>query len=194
MARKPAEGVRERILETAAQLFYDQGVHAVGLQQIIEACGCGKSLLYREFASKDDLVVAWLERCRLDWTGLTERAAEQFPDDPAGQILAIVRAVAGDVSAAGYRGCAVRNTYVEFPDRDHPAHQVSLDHVKSMRAHLRGLARKAGADDPDTLADRLMLILDGMYTNGIVLGGAAAASAVAFAEEVVRAGVPAGSR
>jgi AcrR family transcriptional regulator len=191
MARKPAEGVRERIVDTAARLFYEQGVHAVGLQQIIDECGCGKSLLYREFASKDELIVAWLERCRLDWARLTETVAERLPDDPAAQMIEIVRAVADDVSSPGYRGCAVRNTYAEFPDREHPAHRVSLDHVKGMRAHVRDLAVRAAAADPDMLADRLMLILDGMYTNGIVLGGAAAGSAVAFAEEVVRATVPA---
>jgi AcrR family transcriptional regulator len=187
MARKPAEGARERLLETASQLFYEHGVRAVGMQQIIDRCGCGKSVLYREFPSKDDLVVAWLERCRGDWTCTLARVADERPGDPAGQLVGIVRAVAADVSGPGYRGCALRNTYAEFPERDHPAHRVSIDHVKTMRAELRRLAEQAGAEDPDTLAARVMLILDGLYTNGIVLGGESADTAVALAEEVVRA-------
>jgi AcrR family transcriptional regulator len=191
MPRKPAEGARERLLETASRLFYDHGVRAVGMQQIIDECGCGKSLLYREFASKDDLVVAWLERCRGDWACMLARVADERPGDPAAQLVGIVRAVADDVSAPEYRGCALRNTYAEFPERDHPAHRVSLDHVRSMRADLRRLAEQAGADDPDALAARVMLILDGLYTNGIVLGGESAGAAIALAEEVVRAAVPA---
>ena len=187
MARKPAEGARERLLETASRLFYDHGVRAVGMQQIIDECGCGKSVLYREFSSKDDLVVAWLERCRLDWACTLARVADERPGDPRGQLIGIVRAVAADVSAPDYRGCALRNTYAEFPDRSHPAHQVSIEHVRAMRADLHRLAEQAGAEDPDTLAARVMLILDGLYTNGIALGGESAGTAVALADEVVRA-------
>jgi AcrR family transcriptional regulator len=191
MPRKPAEGARERLLETASRLFYEHGVRAVGMQQIIDECGCGKSVLYREFASKDDLVVAWLEHCRLDWACTLARVADEMPGDPAGQLVGIVRAVAENVSDPDYRGCALRNTYAEFPDRSHPAHQVSLDHVRAMRAELRRLAGQAGVDDPETLAARIMLILDGLYTNGVVLGGESAGTAVALAEEVVRAATPA---
>src|SRR6266545_533627 len=170
MGRKPAEGARDRLLETASRLFYEHGVRAVGMQQIIDECGCGKSVLYREFPSKDDLVVAWLERCRLDWTCTVAQVADHLPGDPAGQLVGIVRAVADNVSGPDYRGCALRNTYAEFPERSHPAHKVSLDHVRTMRAELRRLAEQARAADPDTLADRLMLIIDGLYMNGIVLG------------------------
>lgn len=187
MPRRPDEGARERILETAARLFHEHGVRAVGMQQIIDECSCGKSLLYREFPSKDDLVVAWLEHCRGNWAGLVHRVAAGHPGDPAAQMVAIIRAIADDVSAPDYRGCALRNTYVEFHDGDHPAHQVAVDHIRSMRDHLRALARQADAPDPDTLGDRLMLVLDGLYTNGIVMAGDAAPAAVALAEELVAA-------
>jgi AcrR family transcriptional regulator len=187
MARKPAPDARERILDAATRLFNAHGVHAVGLQQIIDDLGCGKHLLYREFATKDDLIVAYLRRCRDDWTSVVEDASRSHAGDPAGQIVAIVRAVAERATAAGHRGCPVHNTHAEFPAADHPAHQVSVEHFDAIRSHLHDLATRAGAADAGTLADRLMLIIDGLNVNGATHGSeGAAAAAVPFAEEVVR--------
>ena len=187
MARQPDPTARECILDVAAHLFYAEGVHAVGLQQVIDEYGCGKNLLYREFPSKDELVVAWLERCRHDWAARIDEITSAHADDPAGQLVAIVRAAADDVARPDFRGCALRNTHAEFPDRDHPAHRISVEHVADVRTRLHDLARRAGARDPDVLADRLLLILDGIVSNGAVLGASgAAAAAVDLAEELVR--------
>lgn len=190
MPRTPAPDTRDRILDNAARLFYANGVHSVGLQQLIDESSCGKNLLYREFASKDDLVVAWLERCRDDWRAESDDLGRSYPDDPAGHLIAIVRSAASDATAPGFRGCALRNTHAEIADPDHPAHQVSVDHLKEMRRHLLELAEQSGARDPQLLADRIMLIVDGLLSNGAMLGrDGAAAEAVAFAEDVVRAAV-----
>jgi AcrR family transcriptional regulator len=188
MARQPAPGTRDRILDNAARLFYEHGVHAVGLQQVIDESSCGKNLLYREFASKDDLVLAWLERCRDDWPASLDETAQAFPDDPAGQLLQIVRNAAETSSDPGYRGCALRNTHAEFADPDHPAHRIAVEHLEEMLANMHDLAERAGARDPAALANRLMLILDGLLSNAAILGNdGAAAEAVAFAEDVIAA-------
>ncbi|MFD1052158.1 TetR/AcrR family transcriptional regulator, partial [Kibdelosporangium lantanae] len=79
--RKREPDVRDKILDVATRLFDGHGVHAVGMQQIIDEFGCGKAMLYREFATKDDLVVAYLERYTQTWDMIRERAAEQHPDD-----------------------------------------------------------------------------------------------------------------
>ena len=131
---QPADGTRDCILDVAARLFDEHGVHAVGLQQVIDEYGCGKNLLYREFPSKDDLVVAWLERCRREWAEKIERIIEPHADDPAAQLLAIVRAAADDLTVPGFRGCSLRNTHVEFPDPDHPAHRISVRYVEENAA------------------------------------------------------------
>lgn len=188
MPRQPAAGTRDHILDTAAGLFDAHGIHAVGLQQIIDKYGCGKNLLYREFPSKDDLIVAYLRRCQQEWTQTVEAATEPLSGDPDAQLVAIVRAVAAKATTNGTRGCALRNTYAEFPDAGHPAHRVAADHFEAVRALLHDLAKQTDAPDPGTLADRVMLILDGVYANGATLGPAGAASAaVAFTEEVVAA-------
>ena len=186
MARRPAPGTRDRILDSAERLFREHGPRAVGMQQIIDDCGCGKNLLYREFASKDELVAAYLERCQQEWTATMVDATRPHADDPAASLVALVRAVVEQVTAPEFRGCPFRIAYAEFPDEAHPAHQVALRHVKQLRARLRGLATRAQAQHPRALADRIMLIIDGLYVNGAMLGRrGAAAGAVAFAEELV---------
>jgi AcrR family transcriptional regulator len=93
MARQAAPGTRDHILDNAGRLFRRHGVRAVGMQQIIDECGCGKNLLYREFPSKDDLVVAYLERCQDQWTEMMDDATRPYEErgDAAGQLVAMVR-------------------------------------------------------------------------------------------------------
>jgi AcrR family transcriptional regulator len=188
MARKPAPGTRDRILDTATRLFYDHGVHAVGQQQLIEECGCGKNLLYREFASKDELVVAYLDRKARESEEIVEAAMAPYAGDPAAQMLAIVRSVAAQIATPGYRGCPFLNVHAEFPDPDHPVNRAAVAHRQTNLVRFRTLAEQAGASNPPLLADRIMLIVDGMYANGAMQGGEATmAAAVSFAEEVVHA-------
>jgi AcrR family transcriptional regulator len=187
MARTPAPDTRERILDNAGRLFREQGPRAVGMQRIIDECGCGKNLLYREFASKDHLIAAYLERCQQEWTAVMDEAVRPYADDPARQMVAMVHAAAAQVTAPDFTGCPFRITHAEFPDAHHPAHQVAVRHVKNVRARLRALAKEAHAPDPRVLADRILLIIDGLYINGAMLGPRPAAStAVALAEELVR--------
>jgi AcrR family transcriptional regulator len=188
VARKPAPGTRERILDNAGRLFREHGARDVGLQQVIDACGCGKNLLYREFPSKDELVAAYLERCQLEWSATMDEATRPYADDPAGQLVAIVRAVTQQVAATDYEGCPFRTAHAQFPHDEHPASRVAVRHLKDLRARLRALARQSGAHDPRALGDQIMLIIDGVYTNGSILGRAGAATAaVAFADAAVRA-------
>ncbi|SFW73483.1 DNA-binding transcriptional regulator, AcrR family [Amycolatopsis australiensis] len=185
MPRKPTPDARERILETATRLFNQYGVHAVGLQQIIDECGCGKNLLYSQFASKDELVVAYLARCSGDWDTIVA-SAEAAADGPERQLVELVREVGVRINVPGSRGCPLRNTFAEFPEREHPAHRLSMDHFVRVRTQLRRLAARTPAPDPERLADRIMFIIDGLYTNGPIFGDEGAKAAIAFAEDVVR--------
>src|SRR5262245_62762510 len=115
MARRPAPDTKDRVLDVAARLFYAHGVRAIGLQQVIDETGIGKSSVYRAFPSKDDLVVAWLHRSRKAWWTTTGQATSRFDGDPARQLLAIVESVRDEVAADAFRGCPFHNTSTEFP-------------------------------------------------------------------------------
>jgi AcrR family transcriptional regulator len=182
----PTPDARERILGTATRLFDRHGVHAVGLQRIIDECGCGKKLLYTHFASKDDLVVAYLRRCGAGWDVLLAGVREAA-DTPERQLVELVREVGVRSTRPGSRGCALRATLAEFPERRNPAHRVAVDQLVRARTRLRELAAETSAADPARLADRVMAIIDGLYANGPIFGDDAAKAAVVFAEDVVRA-------
>jgi AcrR family transcriptional regulator len=182
----PTPDARERILATATRLFTRHGVHAVGMQRIIDECGCGKNLLYSQFAGKDDLVVAYLKRCSGDWDALVA-GAKAAADGPERQLVELVRRVGARATVPGTRGCPLRTTHAEFPEPAHPVHRVATDHFTRVRTQLRELAGATAAPDPRRLADRIMVIIDGLYANGPIFGEAGAESAVAFAEDVVRA-------
>jgi AcrR family transcriptional regulator len=184
MVRRPSPQVRERILDAATDLFDRYGVHAVGMQRIIDEAACGKALLYREFSSKDELVVAYLRRGSTHWNATLARALAAAPT-PEEQLVELVRIV-GD-SVPGTRGCGLRNTLAEFPDRDHPVHRFVVEHLQMVRNQLRDLAARTSTADPDQLVDRILLIINGLYSPdcGIAGEGRAATAAVRLAREVV---------
>jgi AcrR family transcriptional regulator len=162
----PADkSARARILEAATELFYREGIRAVGIDTIIARSGVAKMSLYRNFASKDDLVVAFLEyRDGIYWQWWDQVMAAH-PEDAARQIGDLFASLARRVSSANYRGCPFINTSTEFPDPDHPARAICRANKRELRRRLLDLARRAGAGDPGSLADQLLLLIEGAYAS-----------------------------
>ena len=177
-ARKP---VRERILETAAEMFYRDGIRAVGIDAIIARSGVAKMSLYRHFSSKDALVAAWLEDRNAFFWRRWDRAEAARGDDPRSRLEGILDMIASTVSQRQWRGCPFLNTGTEFPEPDHPARAIILANKQAVRARLRTLAAAAGAYDPDVLAQQLQLLIDGAYAIGQSLGPEGPAKTVAGA-------------
>ncbi|MEU4164977.1 helix-turn-helix domain-containing protein [Actinoplanes sp. NPDC026670] len=179
MARTPAPGTRDTILTAAAGLFYEFGVRAVGMAQVVEAAGCGKNLLYKHFPSKADLAAAYLTLARHE----RERAATEalrWSADPADRLIALVTEIADSVRRPGYRGCAFRNYLTEFPgETDEPA-RVAQSYLTDSRAQMDHLVLGAGGDE--LLADRIWLVVNGLYA----ASPAGAPVAVAWITEMVR--------
>jgi AcrR family transcriptional regulator len=176
--RKP---VRQRILETASEMFYRDGVRAVGIDAIIARSGVAKMSLYRNFPSKDALVTAWLHERNAFFWQRWNKAEELRPGDPRSQLEAILEMVAKTASHPNWRGCPFHNTGTEFPEPDHPARAVILANKRTVRERLRALAAAAGAHDPDLLAQQLQLLIDGAYSIGQSLGPNGPARTVASA-------------
>ncbi len=162
----PAEKTaRVRILETAAELFYREGIRAVGIDTIIARSGVAKMSLYRNFASKDDLIVAFLRhRDEIYWQWW-DHVMAAHPDDARRQISDLFASLTRRVTSPLYRGCPFINTSTEFPDPDHPARALCLANKQELRRRLKGLARRAGARDPLGLADQLLLLMEGAYAS-----------------------------
>jgi AcrR family transcriptional regulator len=152
---------RERIIATASELFYRNGIRAVGVEAIAEAAGTNKMTLYRHFASKDELVAEYLRRLAADadasW-GVLEQA---HPGDPRAQLLGWLKSMEEHVLDADQRGCALANAAVELPDKEHPARCVIERFKIAQRERLIALCRATGAAEPELLADELFLLIEG---------------------------------
>lgn len=152
---------RQHILEVANDLFYREGIRAVGVDTIVEQSGVGKATLYRHFPSKDALIAAYLEeRDHLYWKQLNEVIA-QHEGAPRAQLLAVVDRVIERMKEPAYRGCVFLNALAEFSEPDHLAHQQAIEHKHKLRSLLSQLGQQAGASDPEILADQLSLVLNG---------------------------------
>jgi len=156
---------RQRILDTAFQLFYAHGLRAVGVDRIIAESGVAKATFYKHFPAKDDLVLAYLDRVDEQWSGQLHAAAEAAGPDPADQLVGLFDALGAACRRDGYRGCAFINAAAENPPGT-PIHERTLAHKDAVRAWVRGLAVDAGARDPDELARILTLLLDGGLASG----------------------------
>jgi AcrR family transcriptional regulator len=159
------KSARQRILETATELFYREGIRAVGIDTIIARSGVAKMSLYRNFASKDDLVVAFLAyRNEIYWQWW-DHVMAAHPDDARRQIGDLFASLTRRVTSPSYRGCPFINTSTEFPDPDHPARALCLANKRELRRRLKDLARRAGARSPESLADQLLLLMEGAYAS-----------------------------
>ena len=155
----------ERIFETARELFYREGIRAVGVDEIVTKAGVTKPSLYRSFKSKDELVAAVLREVEVGFWERFESAEAAFPGDPKAQMVAYFEGLAARSGGADYRGCALSNAVVEYPDRDNAGRAVSQVHKQDLRARLRAKAVEMCASDPAVLGDAMMLLIEGVFTS-----------------------------
>lgn len=154
---------QQHLLRAADELFYREGVRSVGVDAVVERAGVNKMSLYRQFSSKDELVLAYLERKDEQFFGYVEKSFAKHPGEPARQLQQYFDDLAVRASVDNYRGCPFVNVSVEFSDATHPARQFVFRNKERLMARLLELATAAGADDPAALANGLGLMIEGVY-------------------------------
>jgi len=149
---------RKRILDTAAGLFYREGVRGVGVDRIAAESGLAKMTLYYHFKSKDELVVAWLRRRDEEWMSWLESAVEGRDGT---RLLAVFDALREWFETPGFRGCAFINAHAELGSSSPAAAEIVASHKHALTEYLARLARADGAAKPEALARELLLLVDG---------------------------------
>ena len=171
---RPAADTREHVLDVARRLFYWEGIRATGIDRVAVEAGVAPTTLYRLFGSKDGLVGAYIERESRGFRDWFDATVEAAGTDPRARILAIFDALAIQVRPENCRGCPFLMALAEFPDTDVEAHRHAVDNKAWVRERFGALTRELAAVDeipePEALADRLALVMDGVYGSVAALG------------------------
>jgi AcrR family transcriptional regulator len=187
----PKVSARERLLESANELFYREGVHSVGIDRVIEHAGVAKASLYNTFGSKEELVHAYLLG-RQATTTARVTAAVEAQSDPRAKVLAIFDSQAEAQRRPGFRGCAFAAASAESKPGG-MVEEATRGYRDWFRALFTQLATAAGAEDPELLGRQLHLLYDGAASAGnLDHDPAAAGIARAAAETLLDSGTRTG--
>jgi AcrR family transcriptional regulator len=167
VSKPTAPGSRQRLLDAAADLFYRQGIGAVGVDLVSKAAGVSKRTLYQQFGSKDQLVAQSLDAHGMAILGLY-LPADGEDSSPRQQILAIFEALGRWTASDEFRGCPFVNTATELADPGHPARRVARDYKLRLRDYFARQAERGHATDSQRLADQLIVVFDGAIVQAVM--------------------------
>ncbi|WP_051133620.1 TetR/AcrR family transcriptional regulator [Nocardia paucivorans] len=190
MSDKPKQlrgaAVRDKLVGTAAELFYNHGVHAIGVDEVVRQAGMAKASLYRWFPTKNDLVLAVLARRDNNfWARWDETAARHA--DARAELDAQLTWIQEVATRADYRGCAFVNTAAEFGNTEsEQIRQRCLEHERELARRLRALTARLDIPDHERLADQLHLAIVGAFAvGGIYPSGGPAVQLTALAHDLI---------
>jgi AcrR family transcriptional regulator len=174
--RRTAAQTREHVLAVAHELFYWHGIRATGVDAIAAAADVAPTTLYRLFASKDDLIAAYIERADRLYREWMSEATAPGVGSPRERILALFDALDEQVQPQRCRGCPFLMALAEFPDPQLPAHAGAVATKAWVHSRLReltdALAAAEPVSDPGALADQLAVVMEGVYASAQALGAA----------------------
>lgn len=176
----------EKILSTASGLFYEHGIHAVGVDRIAKESGVTKKTLYERFGSKEELVLAYLRRREHLWRAALEERLSELPAPGAGRVLAVFDAADAWYTGRSTKGCSAVNARAEAaPEPSEGSIPAEVTSQKTwMLGRLVALCKEAQLSDPETLAQQLQLLLEGAL---VTLGTRAFGNPLRVAREAAAA-------
>jgi AcrR family transcriptional regulator len=175
----------EKVSETARELFYKRGIRAVGVDEIVTQAGVTKPSLYRSYQSKDDLVASCLREHQAENQARWAEAMAKAPGNPRKQLGHVLEAWGEIAEDAEFRGCPISNAAVEFPDPDHPVHQLAREMKAEFRGRLLSLVSQLDVKDPEGLTDGIILLSEGAATCTQSYGGCTARALVNAAQALI---------
>jgi AcrR family transcriptional regulator len=168
----PASPKRQHLLSTAWRLFYRDGYRSVGIDALLAEADLAKMTLYHHFSSKDELIVAVIEKRSAEVLAGLGEAVAAAGRSPERRLLAVFDWLKGLFGSKDFNGCAFIRALSEFPEPGHPIHRAAWAHKQAVRKMLLGLAAEAGANDPAAVADALRLLIDGALVAAQATGSA----------------------
>lgn len=173
---------REKILATAEQLIYQNGIQATGMDLLVKTSGVARKSIYRYFATKDDVAAAALNARDVRWMNWF-RTESNKADTPEARILNMFDVLKGWFESEGFRGCAFINTAGEVGDPQDPIRLIANLHKQKLLDYTLELCEQLGIADPQAFAKQLLILMEGAITVARVMGDySAAESAKAVAQ------------
>lgn len=160
---------REKILATAEQLIYQNGIQATGMDLLVKTSGVARKSIYRYFATKDEVAAAALNARDVRWMNWFRAESDQAPDARA-RILNMFTVLKGWFESEGFRGCAFINTAGEVGDPQDPIRLIAKLHKQKLLAYTLELCEQLDIADPEPLANQLMILMEGAITVARVMG------------------------
>ena len=158
---KSASSPRQKIIETASQLFYQKGIQNVGINEIIATSGVAKRTLYRYFPSKEALIEVVMEHRATEWLNWFETAVYARGNTAKERLLATFDVLREWYARPDFRGCPFINAVLEIADASHPAHKVSVKVRESILRQIQQLAQQVGVKDSESFSQQYLLLIGG---------------------------------
>ena len=160
---------RTRLIDTATRLFYEEGIHSVGVDRIVSEAEVTRATLYKQFGGKENLVLAYLRNEDEMLRAVFAEAGAQVAD-PSGLLDAVIVGIAADIRLRHTRGCPFINAAAEYPDAEGAVRRLIDEHREWFRSTLQELATAAGLQDPAAVAASLVLLRDAALVGGYLDG------------------------
>ena len=174
---------RDHLIDTALDLFYQDGFHATGVDKILERAGVARMTMYNHFKSKDELILAVLRRRDEKFRNWFMRSVESRAEKPKDRLLAIFDALEEWFGEKTFSGCLFINASAEFAEADDPIHKAASEHKTLVMKYIRELVSALEISNTEELTDELMLLAEGAIVMTYVAGDISAASRAKIAAE-----------